>query len=538
VLLLTWACLAASVARAQQPLRDVIDAEVRAAWEKHNVEPAPAADDAAFLRRVFLDLCGTIPSYDEAKAFLDDASPDKRSKLIDRLLDDPRYAQHQADVWDMLLFGRDPPGYDARERSGFQRWLREAFAKNTPYDQLVGQLLRAEGNTLENGAPMYLVQYKNNPEDAAVAITQTFLGVQLQCARCHDHPYEPWTQLDFYGVAAFLARLEVVTVGKQGKESMLALGEKSLGDVLFTGPAKDQQAGTKGEPVQPKFLLGAVLEQPPLPEGFEEPRRFPENKPPPKPQFSRKDAFADWITAHDNPYLSRAIVNRVWAQFMGRGLVHPVDNMSESNTPTHPELLKKLAAAMVENKFDLKWCIRELCNSQAYQIGASGPVEEAKPAWFARARTRPLSAEELAISWRVAVCYDQAMAVAGKAPKDDERFFGLTDGYMISFFGRPENGVGDFMGGLHEHLYLNNGQVSSLISTGKQSLHHTLMNSEAPWEERIDRLFLSVLSRYPRPEERERLVAYVTAEGGKEAEARLREAIWALMTCSEFRFNH
>ncbi|MEQ8786777.1 MAG: DUF1549 and DUF1553 domain-containing protein [Pirellulaceae bacterium] len=540
-----WSLLAAlllilsvsGVSRAQQ-LRDVIDAEVSAAWKKHDVEHAPPADDAAFLRRVYLDLCGTIPSYEETKAFLDDDAKDKREKLVDRLLDDPRYALHQGDVWDMVLFGRDPPGFDARDRDGFQNWIREQFAQNTPYDEIVRQLLQAKGNTMEHGAPMYLVQYKSKPEDAAVAISQTFLGVQLQCARCHDHPYEAWTQLDFYGMAAFLARLEVVTVGKKGKESMLAVGEKNLGDVLFTGPAAEQEPGQKGEPVKAKFLLGEVLEEPQLPEDFEEPRRFASNKMPPEPKFSRKDALADWIASPDNPYLARAIVNRVWAQFMGRGLVHPVDNMSESNTPTHPELLEKLAAAMVDHQFDLKWYIRELVNSQTYQIGATGPIDEAKPYWFARARTRPLSAEELAISWRTATYYDEAMAAAGKQPKEGERFFGLTSGYMMNFFGQPENGVGDFMGGLHEHLYLNNGQVASLISSGEKSLHHTLTNSDAPWEERIDRLFLSVLSRYPSKDERQRLVEYVAVDDSRETDTRLREAIWALMTCSEFRFNH
>jgi hypothetical protein len=527
-----------AVSRAEQRLRDVIDAEVQAAWKEHDVEHAPPADDATFLRRVYLDLCGTIPSYEEAKAFLDDDAKDKREKLIDRLLDDPRYALHQGDVWDMVLFGRDPPGFDAKDRDGFQRWIREQFAKNTPYDEIVRRLLRAEGNTVEDGAPMYLIQYKNKPEDASVAITQTFLGVQLQCARCHDHPYESWSQLDFYGMAAFLARLEVVTVGKKGKDSMLAVGEKNLGDVLFTGPAAEQEPGQKGEPVKAKFLLGEVLQEPELPEDFEEPRRFPSGKMPPEPKFSRKNSLADWITSPDNPYFARAVVNRVWAQFMGRGLVHPVDNMSESNSPTHPELLAKLAAAMVEHKFDLKWYVRELLNSETYQIGAGGPIEDAKPYWFARARTRPLSAEELAISWRVATYYDEAMAASGKEPKEGERFFGLTSGYMLRFFGRPENGVGDFLGGLQEHLYLNNGQVAGLISSGEKSLHHTLMNSEAPWEERVDRLFLSVLSRYPSAEERERLVQYIAEEDSGESDTRLREAIWALLTCSEFRFNH
>ncbi len=211
---------------------------------------------------------------------MDDTNPDKRAKLIDQLLADPRYASHQGEVWDQVYFGRNPPGYGTDQRGGFQDWLKEQFAKNTPYDQWVNAILRADGNTVENGAPMFFVQYKSQPEDATEAITQKFLGIQLQCARCHDHPFEPWTQLDFYGTAAFFARLQVVDVGKKDKLTMYSIGEKNLGDVLFTGPAIEQEVGKKGEPVKPKFLLSSALEEPELPEDFKEDRNFPSRQGP------------------------------------------------------------------------------------------------------------------------------------------------------------------------------------------------------------------------------------------------------------------
>ncbi len=523
------------VARGAEPLRDVIDRQVEAAWKAHNVTPAERSGDAEFLRRVYLDLLGTIPSHDEARAFLDDTGADKRAKRIDQLLDDPRFARHQAEVWDQVLFGRNPPGYGTDKREGFQVWLQRQFQENTPYDRWVKAILTANGNTVDDGAPMFFVQYKNQPEDATEAVTQKFLGVQLQCARCHDHPFEPWTQLDFYGTAAFFARLQVVEVGKKDKLAMYAIGEKNLGDVLFTGPVTEQEVGQKGEPVKPKFLLGETLVEPELPEDFKEDRNFPKGKMPPSPQFSRKDQFAEWVTRPDNPYFARAVANRVWAQFLGRGIVHPVDNMSESNPPSHPELLTALTTAMVEHQFDLKWYIRELVNSRTYQLAGTGDVQEAMPEWYERARTRPLSAEELVDSWNVAVDYAGMEKASGNKPSDD-RYAPLGSGYLMQFFGSPSNGVGDFQGGLHEHLYLNNGGIAKLLSSSKGGLYDSLLQSESSWEERVERLFLSLLSRRPTDSEREHFVTYLASED--DPRGRIGEAIWVLMTCSEFRFNH
>jgi hypothetical protein len=256
---------------------------------------------------------------------------------------------------------------------------------------------------------------------------------------------------------------------------------------------------------------------------------------PPKPNFSRKDQFAEWVTRSDNPYFARAVANRLWAQFMGRGIVHPVDNMSKSNKPSHPELMDALAAAIVEHKFDLKWYIRELVSSQTYQLAGDGDIEDAMPQWFERARTRPLTAEELLDSWNVAVGYEGIQKASGSKPSED-RYAPLGSGYLMQFFGTPSNGVGDFQGGLHEHLYLNNGGIGQLLNSAKGGLYDWLLKSDLPWEERVDRLYLSMLSRRPAAEEREKFVAYLSDE--KDPGSRVGEAIWVLMTCSEFRFNH
>jgi hypothetical protein len=232
--------------------------------------------------------------------------------------------------------------------------------------------------------------------------------------------------------------------------------------------------------------------------------------------------------------LARAAANRLWAQFMGRGLVHPVDNMSPANEPTHPELLNDLTAGLKANRFDLKWYIRELCNSEVYQLSSQGPSSAALPEWFEQARTRPLSAEELAGAWRVATQFKASASSKRKPSKD--RFRPLTSGYMLRFFGSPNNGTGDFQGGLHEHLYLNNGQIGSLIGSGAGGLFDEILKSEDEWDAKVDRLYLSILNRPPETIEREKLVGFLTAD--KLTSDRLRDAIWALMCCSEFRFNH
>jgi hypothetical protein len=526
--------LAAFTRADDRPLRESIDEAVQQAWTREGLTPSQPASDAEFLRRVSLDLIGVIPTAAEAKEYLDDPDDTKHARLIDRLLSDPRYARHQAEVWDLMLFGRHPPGHQTDKRDGFQRWLGEQFAKRRPYNQWVGDILQAEGNSVEHGAPMYLVQYNRAPEDAAVAIAEQFLGVQLQCARCHDHPYESWTQLDFYGMAAFLARIQVVEVGKQDGLTKFAIGEKSTGDVLFSGPAIDQKPGQKGEPVGPKYLNGEALSEPELPADWDEPRNFASGEMPKSPFFSRKDRLAEWVASPDNPWLARAVVNRVWAQFLGRGIVHPVDDLSEFNTPSHPELLKLLERELMAHDFDLTWLIRELVHSRAYRLSSAGSVEEARPQWFQQARWRPLSAEELIDSWRVATGYDGAQKLAGREPKG--RFDGVTSGYMMSFFGEPTDGVGNFQGGLHEHLYLNNGEVTRLITMEPGGLCHTLLNRDDPWESRVEDLFLATLSRRPTQEETARVVSYITE--ADRPEERLREAVWALLTGSEFRFNH
>jgi hypothetical protein len=531
LLALTVACLAAladaRLAGAEQrPLREVIDADVRSAYQQENVTPAAQASDALFLRRVHLDLLGTIPTYEEASRFLNDQAPDKRAGLIDRLLGDPRYARHQADVWDLVLFGRNPSDRDlTSRRDGFHKWLTDRFAKNVPYDRWVRELLLAEGPT-DQGPAMFYALFRNEPAEAADTVSRLFLGTQLRCARCHDHPYEKWKQEDFYGMAGFFVRLAFVDAPVNGKRNYLIV-EKSSGEVLFTGPAKDQKPGQKGTPLKARFLGGEVLEEPALPKDFKEPD-LKGAKTAPAPLFSRKAKLAEWVTAADNPYFARAAANRLWAQFMGRGLVQPVDDLGSKKTPSHPQLLQALTEQFVAHQFDMKWFIRELVNSHTYQLANTSPGTDSAPLWYERARVRPLSAEELFSAIRVASGFDAADPKADRLPGTE---------YMLQYFGEPTDGRGDFQPSLNEHLFLNNsGQLRQVIQRRKGNLADVLMSSTDPWDKRVERLYLSVLTRLPRPEEKQRFVAYLTAK--PDATGRVEDAIWVLLNCSEFRFNH
>jgi len=508
------------------PLRQVVDEQLAAAWKAKELVPAPLADDATFLRRVYLDLVGGIPTHDETVAFLAETSAGKREQLIAKLLDDPRFAAQKALQWDLVLFGRNPPGGDAtRNRAPFRGWLTDKFAKNEPLDRWVRALLLAE----EEGSELFYAAYQNKPEDLTEAFSRVFLGTQLQCARCHDHPYTDLKQRDFYGMAGFFVRLVVMDQGASGEAGKqvkkFKIGEKGSGDVLFAGNLKEAKAGKKGEPVKPAFLRGAALTEPPLPAGYKEPEFKTGTKSFPRPEFSRKEKLAEWATAPANPFFARAAVNRVWGQFMGRGIVHPVDDFESDNQPALPALLDTLTREFVAHQFDLKWLVRELVSTRAYQLASHGPAKDALPAHHERARLRPLSAEEMLTALK---------AVGGDAAAKTD---GVTTDYFTRYFGEPLNGQGDFQGRLSEHLFLNNSDnVRNLLRRKKGNFADTLLTATDPWEQRVDRMFLTVLSRPPTAAEKAKFVAHLQSD--PKPDALVEEALWVLVNTSEFRFNH
>jgi len=516
-----------------RPLRHVINAEIRAAWEKQGIKPAAQADDAMFLRRVYLDLAGTIPSYEEAVTFLKDDSADKRSKLIDRLLEDARFGKHQAALWELALLGRRPINNPDQPRQAFRGWIAERINKNEPYDRWVRDLLRAEGSSLDNAGPVFYAQFDGKPEETAMAVSRLFLATQIHCAQCHmDRRDGKWTQQDFYGFSAFFVRLAVVRRTINGKPAV-EIGEKSTGEMMFVGPAARQEAGKQGKPMPPKFLDGAALEEPALPKDFKEtPPK--EGQPLPRPAFSRKEKLADWIASAENPYFARAAVNRIWAQLMGRGLVNPVDDFRDEVPASHPQLFKALAQQFVAQRLDMKWLVREIANSDAYQLSSASTIAE--PQWYERGRFRALTPEEMLASLREASGFDAAVRASGGDPAKAALPAQLDFWSPYSFTDAPAPG-GAFQASLKERLFMSNAtRVRELLQPRKGNLADWLATSDAPVEERVDRLFLTVLTRLPKAEERRLFTEHFASGADKRALA--EEAVWALVNLSEFRFNH
>ena len=538
-LLIAIGFLAPTFALAQETvLRDVIDREIKAGWTKEKLTAPGKSTDTVFLRRIYLDLVGMIPTYDETTAFLKDADPKKREKLIDRLLEDPRFARQQAQVFDLAMLTRNhnlvggTGGY--RNRGRFREWLAKQFAANEPFDRIAAKILQAE----EDGSQLYFAVY-NNADEMVTSVSRFFLGTQIQCAKCHDHPYESWTQKDYHGMSGFFVRTMAVEVpGKAEKGKQYRVGEKTVGEALFSLEKIDPKTKKKETiPIPPKFLLGDVLKEPETPKNFVEPK-LKAGEVPPKPAFSRRAKFVDWMTAKENPFFAKAIANRVWAQFMGRGFVHPVDDFNSQNPASNPELLKAIEKELVAHKFDYKWLVREIVNSQAYQIEDVGKVTDAMPRYYERARIRPLIVEELIASLHIATGLGVESALK-KEPSQD----------ILKYLGEPSDGQGRFQGSLSEHLFLHNGdQFRGLCRPNKGNLPDQLLMSNEPWEAKVEKMFLSVLSRPATSEERERFVKYLSVEeknvkdvksakGQSPGVQRMEDAMWVLVSCSEFRFN-
>ena len=514
-------------------LSATIDREIKAGWSKEKITPPGRSSDAVFLRRIYIDLVGMIPGYEETMTFLADTDPEKRAKLIDRLLVDPRYGRQQAQVFDIAMLTRDHKLVDGtvghRNRGRFREWLAKQFATNEPYDRIAAKILQAE----EDGSQLYFAVYANTDEMVA-AVSRFFLGTQIQCAKCHNHPFETWTQKDYHGMAGFFARTVSVEVpgkpeitNQKGKQYLV--GEKAVGEALFSLEKIDPKTKKKETiPIPPKFLLGDALKEPEPPKDYVEPKLKP-GEVPPKPAFSRRQKFIEWMIGKDNPFFAKAAANRVWAQFMGRGFVHPVDDFGSSSTPSHPELLKAIETELVAHKFDLNWLVREIVNSHAYQAADLGDVKDALPKFFERAPVRPLSVEELTASLQIAMGLGLDAALKTEPNKD-----------ILQHLGKPTDGQGRFQGSLTEHLFFHNGDgFRGMCRPNKGNLAEKLLTGTENWSQKVERMFLSILSRPPAGDEREQFVQYLGADGNdpKLAAQRIEDAIWVLVSSSEFRFN-
>lgn len=497
---------------AEQEMAAQVDALLAKRLAENNVRRAEPASDAEFLRRAWLDLCGIIPPINDAdgvsgiRDFLADDSRDKRARLIDRLLAKPTHATHFANIWRNIMLPADTNVQRFGGGTGFQNWLYGQFKDNVPYNRMVNDLIVANGAANQTGPALFYTALGLKPEELGASTSRIFLGTQIQCAQCHDHPFDNWTREDFWGYAAFFAQLQQPPAAQQ---IAFQVSDADSGEVPI--PETDQV-------VPPRFLGGEISTD----EGAS----------------NRRVRLAIWLTSAENPYFARATVNRVWSIMFGRGIVDPVDDLGPHNPPSHPEVLDELAAYFIDNGFDLNCLIRTLAYTETYQLASrSAPGDEDQPDLFARMAIKSLSAEQLYD------CLIEAMRQresTGTAVGQFNRGFNQNRQTFLTKFRAPTQGATEYQAGIPQALSLMNGAiVRQATDLGQSDL---LVALEAPFfsdEKRVEVLFLSTLSRMPNDDERAKFVEYVKS-GGATGDRRqaLGDVLWALLNSAEFVLNH
>ncbi len=501
-------------AYASVPRNNVVDGHAIERWKELGLFPSDRCSDGEFLRRASLSLIGTLPTSEQARAFLSDRSPDKRRRLVDQLLRHPAWADHWAISWIDLL-RPNPDRVGVKSVYVLDQWIRESFRNNKPYDQFARDLLVASGSTHRHG-PVVVFRDRRDPENLTTSMSQIFLGVRLECARCHHHPNEKWSQDDFFQFAAFFGKV---------KRKGTGISPPISGSPEFFYPG---DSGTVTHPV----TKATMKPLPPEATDFE----FPEGGADPR------SVLGEWLTDAENPFFARAVVNRVWAAMLGRGFVMPVDDFRASNPVANEPLLDALAGDFVDHGFDLKHLMRRIANSHVFQL-SSLPNETniGDTTQFSRAYRRRLSAEVLT---------DAVAAVTGVPDK----FQGMPRGAraietwnfkissdMLDAFGRPdssedcpcerntESSVVQVLHLMHSiplqaKLSSKEGRVASLVE-------------EKTDAEIIDELYLSAYSRFPTEEERTiALKGFSVPEANRQHVA--EDVLWALINSAEFVFNH
>jgi hypothetical protein len=475
-----------------------VDERLAARWIEQGVEPAAPADDGELLRRLYLDLTGVIPTVWETRAYLTDARPEKRGELIDRLLLSPAHATHLADIWRDLMLPRKFDPNQTAGLVGLQNWLRRQFVDNRRYDRVVADLLVATGGDA-SGPALFYTAVGLKPEELGAATARIFLGVRLDCAQCHNHPFERWTQQDFWGYAAFFARLEQRTRSASSMRLVDAeSGEVRLPDSQTIVPAR--------------YPGGTVVD--------------------PQERGTRREQLAIWMVSHDNPYLARATVNLVWAQLFGRGLVEPLDDFGEHNPASHPQLLEELAEAFMSSGYDLRQLYRNLANTRAYQLSSRAAGAADRPAdLFAQMAVKTLTPEQL---------YDSLsrMALQTAATSRDRLADPLRQAFLVKMQTQTPSAT-DFELGVPQALTLLNGPELNRVTDAAQS--GLLAALEAPFlndPQRVEVAFLATLSRWPRDNERAHFIEYVESTPSVQRTRALGDVVWALVNSAEFALNH
>jgi hypothetical protein len=506
----------------------VIDSFIALGWHDRKVKPAPLADDATFVRRAFLDIAGRIPTPGETDEFLKNGAKNKRTLLVDKLLGTDDYARHLAEIFDVVLLGRRGDRVEGRRKANhWFEYLETAFRENRAWDKVVRDLIVCRpGKPEEKGAVVYLYERKDNFQEMAEAIAPLAFGVQIGCAQCHNHPLAAEIeQRHYWGLVAALNRSKNVD-SKSGP----GIAEAATGGfVSFANLKKESQpallALLNGKVVDEKRPAPGEKEKD-LPELYVVPPAKEKERPesPAVPKFSRRAALADAVT-HDNPMLARALVNRIWALMLGRGLVQPVDQMDSRHRPSHPDLLDWLARDFEASGCNVKRLVRNIALSRVYQLdsrwkGPNPPLPNA----FARALEKPLTAEQLYRSLLVASGQDL------KAVGQD------ADGLRQSVIARfPDVFVSEHNASLQQALFFSNSPLmDGLLKKQPGNTTGTLVTI-SDLEARIDKAFRIVLGRPPEKDELANARAFLAK---RDPEAGVKQFVWALLASAEFQVNH
>jgi hypothetical protein len=520
---------------AEAPLHERIDRAIAAAQPDFAQRAAAPSSDAEFLRRLTLDLTGTLPTAAEARAFLKDVSPGKRQTLIDRLLASPEHARHLATVLDVMLMERRPDKYVPHAE--WLEYLRSSAAANKPWDQLVREILSSDGaDKKTRPAAKFYLERQAEANLLTRDLSRLFLGTNLQCCQCHDHPrIDDYKQAHYYGLFAFLNRSSVV-VDQQLK--MAVLSEKADGEVTYQS-VFDPAKATKS--TGPRLPEGPPLKEP----GVEKGKEYlvaPSPRARAVPTYSRRALLGPELARGDNEQFKRNIANRLWALMMGRGLVHPLDLDHSANPPSHPELLKLLADDIAARKFDLRGFLRELALSQTYQRSSEqkSAGKETQTASYTVALLKPLTPEQLAWSlMQASGLTDAERQALGKKATEAALYARLSKNVapFVKTFASGAGKAEEFDARLEQALFLANGAtVRGWLAPRPSNLIDRLgklTNTDALAEE----LYLSVFTRLPSAEERKEVADFLASRSKDRTEA-LQDMAWALLASAEFRFNH
>jgi hypothetical protein len=508
------------------PRNNFIDEHVLRKMAALNLPPSPTCTDAEFVRRAYLDTAGILPRAEEVRKFVADRSPDKRKKLIDALLERPEFVDYWAYKWsDLLLITTRRLPQPAVW--SFYQYVRQSVADNKPWDRFAREVLTASGSTMRNGAANYFVLHKD-VTDLTEATSVTFMGMSITCCRCHNHPLEKWTQDQYWSMANLFARIGLKSGDRRGEV------------LVQSQPDGDVPHPRRGVAMPPTPLDGKPLAL--------------------DSRTDRRKYFADWLTGPNNPYFARALVNRVWRNFLGRGLVEAEDDLRETNPASNEELLNALAKDFVRHKYDVKHLCRTILESATYQRSSRPlPGNAADDRFYSRYLVRRLSAEVLLDAYSQVTGVPTAFTQVSSSARDSaDRYDGyplgtralqLPDSLVVSrfldAFGRPERAQTcscerDQGSSVGQALHVNNGRTLNDKLRDKRSRVSQWLAEKITDEEAIRRVYLLALCRAPTASELNKFKALLT-EAATDAGSTRREALedlfWAVLTSKEFIFN-